>query len=58
MWSTSALRVMAIFGTVISLIGVILAVLLGAGLVTREPASEWLVVATASVITVGVVLTI
>ncbi|GAA3027723.1 hypothetical protein GCM10010462_13140 [Microbacterium dextranolyticum] len=49
---------MAIFGTVISLIGVILAVLLGAGLVTREPASEWLVVATASVITVGVVLTI
>lgn len=56
MWSTSALRVLAMVGAVICLIGVVLAVLLGTGLAAREPAAEWLIVATA--VTLGVVVTV
>lgn len=49
---------MAIFGSAISLIGVVLAVILGVGLTAQEPASEWLVVTTTVAIGLGVVLTI
>ncbi|MBF4562913.1 hypothetical protein ITJ43_12285 [Microbacterium sp. VKM Ac-2870] len=58
MFSTTVLRLFAVVGAVICLVGVALAVTLGIESASRAPASPWLLTATAIALIAGLVLTI